>query len=214
VGDREEVAKQTDCIMLRGGRTLFHAGRLARSLGLEPNLFVTIRFWETSVSAADTSAAFSQIRAKFGKWIQRPSKRFSGILAPPTFLWVIENPENKGCIHAHWLVFVPPARQHDFAIKLDKWLASSGHVYSSQPFHIEPVDALIGAIAYMLKGQFPSLARYYGIRPEPQGWVTGKRSGCSENIGPTQHALLCRAGKHPRPERWRVNKYQPRLQAV
>ena len=208
------MAKQTDFIKLRGGRTLFHAGRVARSLGLEPNIFVTIRFWETSVSATETSEAFSQIRAKFGKWIQRPSRRFAEYVAPPTFLWVIENPKDEGFIHAHWLVFVPPARHHDFAHKLYKWLTSIARVYSPQPIHIEPVDALVGAVEYMLKGQFPSLARYHGIRPEPQGWVTGKRSGCSENIGPTQHASLWRAGKHPRPQRWQINKYQPRLLAV
>lgn len=204
------MAKQTDCIKLRGGRTLFHACRVARSLGLEPNVFVTIRFWETSVDAAETSETFSQIRAKFGKWIKRPSKRFTGCGAPPTFLWVIENPKDEGRIHAHWLVFVPPPRCDDFARKLDKWLTSVARVYSPQSIHMEPVDSLYGTVKYMLKGQFPALARYYGIEPEPQGWVTGKRSGCSENIGPTQHARLWRAGKHPRPQRWQVNKYHSR----
>jgi hypothetical protein len=205
------VAKQTDCIKLRGGKSIHHAVRLSRSLGLEPNLLVTIKFWETSVSATETSAIFSQIRAKFGKWIQRPAKRFASFFAPPTFIWVIENPDDNGHLHAHWLVLVPTERQQDFVRKLDKWLASVGPVYSQQPIHIEPVKSLIGASKYMLKGQFKALARHYGIRHEYQGWVTGKRSGCSENIGPTQHARLCRAGKHPRPERWQPNKYRSQV---
>jgi hypothetical protein len=213
-GRREEVAKQTDCIKLRGGRTIFHGVRVARTLGLEPNLFVTIKFWQTSVPEIDTSVAFSEIRAKFGKWVQRPARGFASFFAPPTFVWVIENPEDRGHLHAHWLVYVPPARQEDFTRKLNKWLASVGQVYSPEAIHIKPAPTLIGAAKYMLKGQFKSLARYYGIRHEYQGWVTGKRSGCSENIGPTQHERLWKAGKHPRPKRWRVNLFQPRLRAV
>lgn len=205
------MAKSTDCIKLRGGRTLHHAVRAARSLGLTPNLFVTIKFWETSVSAAETGAAFSRIRAKFGKWIQRPSRLFAGHVAPPTFVWVLENPEDKGYLHAHWLVLVPIARQQDFAGKLEKWLANAGKVYSPLAVHMEPVQNPLSVVKYMLKGQFKALARHYGIRHEYQGWIEGKRSGCSENIGPTQHARLCRTGKHPRPERWRPNKYRSRV---
>lgn len=208
------MAKQTDCIKLRGGRTIHHAVRLAQTLGLTPNLFVTIKFWETSVSPATTSAVFSQIRAKFGKWIQRPSRRFASLLVPPTFVWVLENPEDKGHLHAHWLVLVPSARQQDFACKLDKWLAREGKVYSSQAVHVETVKNPLSAAKYMLKGQSKALARQFGIRHKHQGWIEGKRSGCSENIGPTQHARLCRAGKHPRPERWRPNKYRSRVSGL
>lgn len=206
------MRRKTEYIMLRGGRTLFHAARVARSIGLEPNLLVTIRFWETSLTSSEISPAFARIRAKFGKWVQRPSKRFAGLHAPPTFLWVLENPNNEGWHHAHWLVLVPPARQPDFSRKLARWLDSVSYVYSTEPIHVQPVTAFLGAVDYMLKGQFPFLARHHGINPEYQGWILGKRSGCSENIGPTQHERLWKAGRHPRPQRWRINKYPPRIQ--
>lgn len=207
------MRRQTQYIMLRGGRTLHHAVRVARSIGLEPNILVTIRFSETSLTSSEVAPAFAQIRAKFGKWVQRPSKRFAGLHVPPTFLWVLENPNDEGRYHAHWLLFVPSARQLDFSRKLARWLEKGADVYSPEPIHIEPVTALLGAVNYMLKGQFPFLARHHGIDPVYQGWIVGKRSGCSANIGPTQHERLWKAGKHPRPQRWRIDKYRPRQES-
>ena len=51
----ERWPPQTQYIGQRGGRTLFHGVRLARSLNIEPNLFVTINFWETSLSIRNGS---------------------------------------------------------------------------------------------------------------------------------------------------------------
>ena len=208
----EERPPQTQYIGQRGGRTLFHGVRLARSLNIEPNLFVTINFWETSLSIYEMAPAFLEMRRKFARWIQNPSQRFAGYSVSPTFLWVLENPQDRGFFHAHWLVFIPPARHLDFAAKLRRWLKSEAEqIYTPEPVHIEPVSALIGAAEYMLKGQIPSIARYYGIEPEYQGWIPGKkRSGCSKNLGPTEHKKTWQAGKHKRPENWRPNKYQPR----
>jgi hypothetical protein len=212
----EDRPPQTQYIGQRGGRTLFHGVRLARSLNVEPNLFVTINFWETSLTINEMSGAFLEIRRKFVRWVKNPSRRFADSSAPPTFLWVLENPEDQGFFHAHWLVYVPLARQRDFGVKLDRWLKSgTSQIFTPQPIHIEPVPALLGLGDYILKGQFPSLARYYGIEPEYQGWIPGtKRSGCSKNLGPTQHKKAWQAGKHKRPENWRPNKYQPRIQVM
>jgi hypothetical protein len=129
---------------------------------------------------------------------------------------VLENPEDRGFFHAHWLIFVPLERHDDFAAKVVGWLKSEApKIYSPQPIHIKPVPALFGAAEYMLKGQFPSIARHYGITPEYQGWIPGKkRSGCSKNLGPTHHEETWRAGKHQRPEHWRVNKYPSRTRVM
>jgi hypothetical protein len=206
----EERPPQTQYIGQRGGRTLFHGVRLARSLNIEPNLFVTINFWETSLTIYEMAPAFLEMRRKYARWSQNPSQPFAGHSVPPTFLWVLENPEDLGFFHAHWLVFIPPARHLDFAAKLNRWLKSgASQIYTPEPVHIEPVSALIGAAEYMLKGQIPSIARYYGIEPVYQGWIPGKkRSGCSKNLGPTQHKKTWQAGKHKRPENWRPNKYR------
>lgn len=207
---------QTQYIGLRGGRTLHHGVRLSRSLELEPNLFVTINFWETSLSIAEMAPAFLEIRRKFVRWIQNPSRRFLGLSAPPTFLWVLENPGDEGLFNAHWAVYVPVERQADFAVKLERWLKGvASKLYTPEPIHIKPVDALLGLGEYLLKGQFPTIARDHGITPEYQGWIPGKkRSGCSKNLGPTRHEEVWRAGRHPRPERYRQNKYQPRTRVM
>jgi hypothetical protein len=207
---------QTQYIQRRGGRTLYHGVRLARSLGLEPNLFVTINFWETSLTIAEMGPAFLEMRRKFVRWIQHPSRKFSGFSAAPTFLWVLENPEDRGHFHAHWLVYVPHARQHDFARKLDRWLKGvAPRRFTPEPIDIEQVPALLGLVKYMLKGQFPSIASYYGLNPDYQGWIPGtKRSGCSKNLGPTEHKKAWQAGKHKRPENWQQGKYPARVQAA
>lgn len=213
---RDGKPPQTQYIQRRGGRTLYHGVRLARSLGLEPNLFVTINFWETSLTISEMGPAFLEIRRKFVRWIKNPSRKFASLASAPTFLWVLENPENRGDFHAHWLIYVPHARQHDFARKLDRWLKSvAPKNFTPEPVNIEPVKALLGLGKYMLKGQFPSLARYYEIEPKYQGWIPGtKRSGCSKNLGPTEHKKAWQAGKHKRPENWRLGKYPPRIQAA
>jgi hypothetical protein len=59
----------------------------------------------------------------------------------------------------------------------------------------------------MLKGMYPSMARYFDIRPEYQGWVTGRRIGHSKNIGPVALGNMRRAGKHPPARRWIPGKY-------
>ncbi|WP_263377241.1 hypothetical protein [Granulicella aggregans] len=212
--ERIEISppQQTQYIQRRGGRTLYHGVRLARSLDVEPNLLVTINFWETSLTIFEMGPAFLEMRRKFVRWIKNPSRKFAAFAAVPTFLWVLENPEDRGHFHAHWLVHVPPAREQDFTRKLDGWLKSvAAKNYTPQPIHIEEVPALLGAGKYLLKGQFPSIARYYGIDPEPQGWIPGtKRSGTSKNLGPTEHEKAWRSGRHKRPENWRQGKYPPR----
>jgi hypothetical protein len=49
----------------------------------------------------------------------------------------------------------------------------------------------------MLKGLHPGIAPFYGVEHEYQGWVRGKRSGFSRNIGPTQKRRLRESGKYP-----------------
>lgn len=146
----------------------------------------------------------------------KPVAALLGLSAPPTFLWVLENPGDEGLFHAHWAVYVPVERQADFAVKLERWLKGvASKLCTPEPIHIKPVDALLGLGEYLLKGQFPTIARDHGITPECQGWIPGKkRSGCSKNLGPTRHEEVWRAGRHPRPERYRQNKHQPRTRVM
>ena len=196
-----ERRKASDLIRHLPARNLHHGIRLASSLGLDLNLFISINFTLTDCPAEKTDIAFAQIRTHFGKWITRPRKTESGYQAPPTFVWVIENPD--GCLNAHWLVHVPSARQDEFQTKLDKWLgAAAGTVYSEKAVHIEPAKTPTAVGKYMLKGMHPALARQFAIDHVYQGWVTGKRIGCSKNVGPAQVVEMRKQGRYRPARRW------------
>jgi hypothetical protein len=101
-------------------------------------------------------------------------------------------------LNAHWLVHVPSELQQTFQQKLVHWLsATAGEILCPEAVHIQKAPKPRGVGKYMLKGMYPGIAPRYGIRPSDQGWVTGKRSGFSKNIGPTQKRRLRKIGKYP-----------------
>jgi hypothetical protein len=182
-------------------RNIHHGIRLAASLGLDLNLFVSLNFSLTTCPAERACDAFAQVRALFGKWVTRPPRTMHLHQAPPTFVWVIENSE--GCLNAHWLVHVPQARQKEFAAKLDAWFgAAVGDVHSDRAIHIRPAPQPMAAGRYMLKGMHPALARRFNIEHVYQGWVFGKRVGHSKNVGPGQVAEMRRQGRYRPARRW------------
>lgn len=200
------VRKQSDLVRLLPARNLYHGVRLASSLDLPLNLFVSLGFSRSACPTNKTDRAFAAIRNQFGKWITRPRKEQRGHLAPPTFVWVIENP--NGCSHAHWLVHIPIARQREFRVLLAEWFAkATGGGVPTHAIHIKKAKFPKGTGKYMLKGMHPALARRYDILHENQGWVTGRRIGHSKNIGPVQVAEMFRQGRYLPPSRWKWNKY-------
>jgi hypothetical protein len=196
-----KARKQSDLIRLLPASNLHHGIRQAARLGLDLNLFVSINFSLTSCVAEETDRSFAGIRAKFGKWVQHPRKDALGHEAPPTFVWVLENPDN--CMNAHWLVHVPLARQQEFSAKLDKWLnAATGGVHSDKAIHVRSAPTPTAAEKYMLKGMHPSLAKVFRIQYENQGWVTGKRVGHSLNVGPGRRVEMRELGIYPPARKW------------
>ena len=188
-------------IGLLPARNLHLGIRLADTLGTKMNLFVTLNFSMTECSEELVSQKFSELRAAFVKWVRRPTKAERKHAAPPTFVWVIEN--EGGYLHAHWLLHVPPARQDEFAKKLEAWFSHfAGEVKHDQAIHIEPAHNPLGAGRYMLKGQHPSLAREYGIEYINQGRVTDRRIGHSRNVGPVQVSKMRKLGKFPKGRRF------------
>ena len=170
-------------------------------IGLDLNRFVTFNFSLTSCPPDQAALAFSKLRSSFGKWARRPGKAHRLSAVPPTFVWVLENPND--CLNAHWLVHVPADRQAEFEALLPKWFeAVVGDVFSEKAIKIKPVTNTEGLKAYLLKGLHPSLARMFGIRHEYQGWVTGRRIGHSKNIGPVQVKRWRGLGVFPPAKRW------------
>lgn len=199
--------RASDYIRHLPARNFHHGIRLAESKGLSLNTFVSINFSLTDCPEKQTDLSFQQLRTTFGKWVTRPQKDAAALKAPPTFVWVIEN--QNGCLNAHWLVHVPTARQSEFRAKLPDWLGrSAGQVYDNKAIDIREAQHPTRIGKYMLKGMYPSLARDFGIRPEYQGWVTGRRIGHSKNVGPVQLAHMRRLGKHPPASRWIHGKYK------
>lgn len=61
-----------------------------------------------------------------------------------------------------------------------------GPIRHETAIDIKQVYNAYGLRLYMLKGMDPHLAHFYGVEPEDQGAVTGKRCGVSISLGPTQ----------------------------
>jgi hypothetical protein len=47
-----------------------------------------------------------------------------------------------------------------------------------------PIQKIVGATRYMLKGINPAWGPHLEVKPVPQGEIVGKRSGFSRNLGP------------------------------
>lgn len=201
IGSAQAKRRCSDLIGLRPSRNIHLGVRLARTLGLDLNQFVTFTFSQTACPPESADLAFAKLRASFGKWARRPGKSRWVTAVPPTFVWVIENPND--CLNAHWLVHVPAERQAEFAANLPKWFeAAVGEVYSEKAIKIKPVTNADGLKAYFLKGLHPSVARMFGIQHIYQGWVTGRRIGHSKNIGPVQVKRWRDEGVFPPARRW------------
>ncbi|MFG1359571.1 hypothetical protein [Xanthobacter pseudotagetidis] len=117
--------------------------------------------------------------------------------ARPTFAWVLENGGNV--IAAHWLVHLPEGRVMDFSARLPVWLGAvtGADARAVAPvIHMRPAYRPRGARKYMLKGIEPGIARCYGIRPEDQGTVDGKRTGVSQSLCPSTKRRLREEGRH------------------
>lgn len=196
------VARRQSDLIREGASRNIHLGvRLARAIGLELNLFVSFNFSLTSCDPKCADLAFAKLRAAFGKWATRPSQNFMTTKVPPTFVWVIENPNE--CLNAHWLVHVPVERQAEFRQNLGKWFKNAfGDVYSDRAVNVKTITNADGLKAYLLKGLHPSLAKRFGISHVYQGWVHGRRAGHSRNIGPMQVKRWRRLKVFPPAQRW------------
>ena len=205
--------RQSDYIRQVPARNLHHAIRLAESKNLPLNVFVSINFSFTTCPDEQVDRALQSIRNAFGKWITRPGRQTGLSSALPAFVWVIENKD--GCLNAHWLVHVPAARHRDFVSRLYAWLEQAvGAIKDNRALHIQEAVNPRGLGRYMLKGMYPSLARYFEINSEYQGWVTGRRIGHSKSLGPVEAARMRDKGLHPRAQRWRVGKYKRESSAL
>ena len=176
----------------RPAANLLNAINLAERLGLPLTQFITINFSRTHYTADTVSAAFRSILKPFGRWMRTPKRRAGFSAVQPAYVWVVEN--HGGCLHVHWLVHVPEKRLAVLAAKLPAWVSRETGGLTSGAIHFEDVDRPHGAGKYICKGIDPRFAPLYRIDFEYQGPVVGKRSGFTENLGPTARKRHVEAG--------------------
>lgn len=183
---------------------IHHAIRIAEAIGRPLTHFVTINFSHTRCPAELVSPSFERLRNdRFGPWIRRAPRRTPSAASPPTYVWVIENKD--GIMNVHWLVHIPENRLAAFKTKLPKWLMNvTGAIIQDGAIDIRPITNFVGLSRYILKGTDPAWAAFYGAIHIDQGEVHGKRSGYSENTGPTAKQRLREAGQYR--NAWRRTK--------
>jgi hypothetical protein len=193
--------RYSEFIQRKPAGNLHHAVRLATAIGFPLNVLVTVNFHHVNCAADDVSGAFKRVRDRFSKWVTRPPVGAKAHKASPTFVWVLENP--NGHLNAHWQLHVPEQRQAEIRAKVVHWISTdAGKLLDACAVHIREPYNPRGFGRYMLKGIHPGIAPFYGINPLYQGWVRGKRSGFSRNVGPTQKHRLRASGAYPYARRW------------
>jgi len=178
--------RSTRHVRRRQASAFFKAAKFAEEHGPPLNLLVTLNLSHTACPAEYADMATRIICQKFGRWLRHQSKKAlqsggSGY-GPPRYQRVIEAPDDIH--HVHWLVSVPPSLQALFEKVLPKWLLKvAGSIH--QPaglIDIKPIDSVMAASRYCMKGVEPNHARRCFVRPQPQGVVVGQRVAISRSL--------------------------------
>ncbi len=191
--------RRSDGINLKPAGNVYHAPRIAEAIGLPLNYLATINFGLTQLEPDDISGAFSRLRSNhFNKWAGRPPRAAKTLAVPPTFTWVLENEGNHVGVHAHWLVHIPDGRLADFKQRLPIWVTKVAGEFDAglRVIDVREADTPNRAARYLLKGGRHGVSAFYGARATPQGDVTGKRCGTSENLGRSAKVRLRAEGRY------------------
>lgn len=170
-------------IKRRPAVNVHHAERYSRVIGLALNRFVTINFAHTPCESPRASRTFRKLLTqRFAPWLRR-SKKVKRSVAP-TYVWTMEAAGGQTAVH--WLVHIPSGLRQAFERKLVEWLAAlTGAPPGSQAINVKRIYNPVGLRRYILKGTEPIWAEHLNVTPVDQGITVGKRSGFSENLGPT-----------------------------
>jgi hypothetical protein len=181
-------------------RRVIDAACFAVCIGRPLNRHITIHLNRAKVSCSHSF--ITRFLKHAGDWL-----RYRADIAPH-YVWVLENPPGGG-LNVHILIHVPTAHVADFNRAQRRWIKMSGALnrpgvlrssdiwYSDFSRGLQPYlcDGLWGILKYLLKGLAPESAERLGIAPQDEGPVHGKRSGCSEALGPARRWVQ----ERPRP---------------
>jgi hypothetical protein len=207
-------SKYSEHINRKPASNVYHGIRIAETIGLPLNTFVSLNLKLTKCPPEEASEAFKKMRDTFAKWVRRPSVKIKNTTAAPTYVWVIENP--NGHHNVHWLVHVPKKRKKEFEKLIHKLAAIYfGEITDNKAIHINRgLYNVRGLGKYILKGIQPEVAKFYGVIPESQGRIYGKRSGFSRNIGPKKKRELREVGRYRPAHRISIPSGNPMVSAM
>ena len=167
-------------------RRLFNAAVLAFCISKHLSRFISIHLDAGGV--VDRREFIWRFNKLASEWLKARTGH------PACYLWVLEKPVDgmktysRG-FNVHILVHVPYHLQNDFYRKESDWLKAAGAksargVRKSRKIDFSGPDypgahylreGLLGLMRYLAKGIEPASASIFGIKPEPQGKVSGKR---------------------------------------
>jgi len=171
---------------------------LAAKLGTPLDHLVTVNFTKQGLHDERAAhAALDKIRSRYCRRARKPGKRQCGSSFDGAMIWVLEQTTH---LAAHLLLHVPPSRLAGFTSKLNCWLEKDCHGARIVPgaIDIRPVYNAFGLRKYFLKGLNPAYCPLYRITHVPQGVITGKRFGYTQNLGPS----ACKKHGTKQPYRW------------
>lgn len=192
---RNFTQRKSTVIKKKAASNLHHAFWVSIAAGPPLTHVVTINVTNTGLPYTKSSAAFTKLRSrKCAPWLRAEQQIRNMHPTPPTYTWSIEAPQRENStkpqacdIHIHWALYIPPGLIRQFAKNLKLWIAQLFKGISNHRHVVrrKVLTSSIGTKRYMSKGMSRSVAKRANILSSPQGTITGRRSGFSENLGPT-----------------------------
>jgi hypothetical protein len=182
---------------------VFHAVRCATWQGRPINTAITINFTALGLSEAEASDAFIWVRTGFRRRWKREHEAKGRQIGTLDDVHAHENPEGAGR-HVHWGLHRPSAMSRE---ELAREIIRRVKKLARGPFdpaavliqHDDEVCAPGTWAKYILKGTDPAYGAHLFMRTEPQGWVTGRRTGTSRTLGKTARKAAGWSRKSPPP---------------
>jgi hypothetical protein len=169
VPEKKRRRRENEFISKRQTTNLIAAFQFAEEIGLPLNVSVDVA-WIFFAGSADDRARFARCQQRLSKWAHRRG-------FPLTMIWAREIGTN-GNPHTHVLLHLPPhIQQSTLQEALESSLEPEGGPIHDKAILFQKAYSPLGKLLYNLKGTDPKHASAFGIRPEYQGILAGKRAG-------------------------------------
>lgn len=171
--------KASTFIRPRQTREILRAARHAWRIERELNRWAVITFACPDGDELRPQRQLREIRKKVWSWLYY--KRRSRVVDPLTDVRVWEHVGDR--YHVNWMLHIPEPYIEEFRRKLPVWVKKVLGEVPEGTLHEDEIWNINGLLKYMLKGTLPSHAHRFGIEPEPQGIVWGRRAVSATCLG-------------------------------